>query len=162
ATRGGARALRELIEDAQRWDLAVTPDGPKGPFLTVKQGLPFLAARTGNKICAASWDADRRVQFGSWDRFRLPLPFATVFVVATDLRAVSEDATEDALERARVAIEDDLARAEAEAARLAGRSPEARVRERDLVAPPPGDAVVRRGLGPVERRWRAHAPVVSP
>ena len=74
------RALRELVRDAQQGDLAVTPDGPRGPFLSVKQGLPFLAARTGSAVIAASWDADRRLQLPSWDRFRLPLPGAKVVV----------------------------------------------------------------------------------
>lgn len=161
ATRGGAKALRELIHDARTADLAVTPDGPKGPFLTVKPGLPFLAARTGSAICAASWDADRRIELRSWDHFRFPLPGATVFVVTTPPRVVSPDADADTLEQARVAIEGDLARAEREAAVLALRPRAARARERDLVTPPAADALVRPGLGPVERRWRASSPKAS-
>lgn len=155
ATRGGAKALRELIHDARSADLAVTPDGPKGPFLTVKPGLPYLASRTGSSVCAASWDADRRVQFRSWDRFRFPLPGATVFVIAMPPRTIPASSDAAALEEARVAIEADLARAEAEAATLARRTPRERARDRDLVAPPAPDALVRPGLGPAERRWRA-------
>jgi lysophospholipid acyltransferase (LPLAT)-like uncharacterized protein len=158
ATRGGARALRELVRDARRGDLAVTPDGPKGPFLTVKPGLPFLAARTGSAICAASFDADSRIEFGSWDKFRLPLPGATVFIVAAPPRTIASESSQEELEGERRALEQDLERCEREAMALARRPARERVLDADLVRPDARDAVIRRGLGPLETRWARRAP----
>jgi lysophospholipid acyltransferase (LPLAT)-like uncharacterized protein len=148
ATRGGARALRELVREAKRHDLAVTPDGPRGPFLSVKPGLPYLAARTGCAILAASFDADRRLQARSWDHFRLPLPGARVVIVVAPPRLIASDATEVELEAERRAIEADLARIDDEATRLAREPARERaralsmvsVRANDWLVPPGGKA----------------------
>jgi lysophospholipid acyltransferase (LPLAT)-like uncharacterized protein len=127
ATRGGARALLDLLRSSDH-DLAVTPDGPKGPFLSVKGGLVYLAAKSGLPIIAASWDADRRVQFRSWDEFRVPLPFARIVVATAPARWIAEDATDEELEIERLAVEADLAECEAWSMRLFGR-PTAPARE---------------------------------
>src|SRR3954451_8049111 len=49
-TRGGARALREVIHRAARAHLCVTPDGPRGPRRHVHQGLAYLGSRTERPI----------------------------------------------------------------------------------------------------------------
>ncbi len=150
ATRGGARAIRDLVANAAETDLAVTPDGPQGPFLSVKQGLPFLASRTGSAVIAASWDADRRIQLRSWDRFRIPLPGATIVVVAKPPRRIPGDADEARLEDERRSIESDLLAAEEEASRIARRPRSERARDLDMVRPAPADVIVRRSEGPCE------------
>ena len=51
STRGGALALRELIRLGRSGaDLAVTPDGPKGPRQVAKLGVVQLAKATGLPI----------------------------------------------------------------------------------------------------------------
>ncbi len=142
ATRGGARALRELVREAERYDLAVTPDGPRGPFLSVKPGLPFLAARTGLAIVAGSYDADWRLQFRSWDSFRIPLPFARVYISIAEPRRIPADADDARLEEERQAIERDLRAVDAHATELARRPVRERVREASMVRVPPCDKLV--------------------
>jgi lysophospholipid acyltransferase (LPLAT)-like uncharacterized protein len=122
ATRGGARALLALLRE-RGGDPAVTPDGPRGPFLSVKPGTTWLASRTGIAILPTSWDADRRIQFGSWDRFRVPLPGAKVVVVCAPLRRISPDADAAELERERVDLERELERCEDAAMAAFGRPP---------------------------------------
>jgi lysophospholipid acyltransferase (LPLAT)-like uncharacterized protein len=128
ATRGGARALLELVRE-KGGDLAVTPDGPNGPFLSVKPGVTWLASRSGLAILPASIDADRRIELPSWDRFRVPLPGAKVLIVCAPLRRISPDADAAELERERVGLEHELRRCEDAATAAFGRPPAPKPRE---------------------------------
>jgi lysophospholipid acyltransferase (LPLAT)-like uncharacterized protein len=76
SSRRGSRALRELIAWAERgYDLAVTPDGPRGPCYTVQEGVIAAAQHTGLPIVPASYHLQWKVRLSSWDRFQIPLPF---------------------------------------------------------------------------------------
>ncbi len=154
ATRGGARALRELVRDAERWDLAVTPDGPRGPFLSVKAGLPYLAARTGLAIVGATYDAERTFELGTWDTFRIPYPFSRVVIVVSGPRRIPGDADDGRLEEERQAIERDLRAIEEEARAFARRGPRARARDLSMVRVPPSDRLVDVGGKSWEPRAR--------
>jgi len=81
STRGGEAAVRELLErSSDRTPIAITPDGPRGPAGRVKPGLLYLASRTGWPIVPVATAARRAWMLGSWDRFRVPLPFTHVHV----------------------------------------------------------------------------------
>jgi lysophospholipid acyltransferase (LPLAT)-like uncharacterized protein len=81
STRGGDAGVRELLAWAgQDRHLAVTPDGPRGPAETVKDGVPFLAARTGRRVVPIALGVRSAWVLRSWDRFRIPRPFARVVV----------------------------------------------------------------------------------
>ena len=49
-----------------------------GPAERIKPGLVWLASRSGLPVVPITAAADRAHVFRSWDRFRLPLPFARV------------------------------------------------------------------------------------
>ena len=76
ATRGGPRAFRELMAALRDgWNVAITPDGPRGPRRQVKTGVLELARRTGMAILPVAFAAARaRVLRRSWDGFFVPLP----------------------------------------------------------------------------------------
>jgi lysophospholipid acyltransferase (LPLAT)-like uncharacterized protein len=81
STRGGGEGVRALLAHAQVGrDLAVTPDGPRGPAEVVKPGVIYLASRSGLPVIpvAAASRPSRRLE--SWDGFRVPGPFARVRV----------------------------------------------------------------------------------
>ncbi len=60
-SRGGARALREMIAMANRGaDLAVTPDGPRGPRGIVKRGVIEMARQTGLPIFPVVFGASKK------------------------------------------------------------------------------------------------------
>jgi lysophospholipid acyltransferase (LPLAT)-like uncharacterized protein len=81
STRGGKVGVLGMLQLAERGhQLAITPDGPRGPAGRVKPGLVYLAGRTGWPIVPVATAADRAWVFGSWDRFRVPQPFARVHV----------------------------------------------------------------------------------
>lgn len=77
SSRGGLEALRELIRHVKQGrSLAITPDGPRGPFQKMKPGPVIIAQRTGAPIIPVASAASRGWFFGSWDRFLIPRPFA--------------------------------------------------------------------------------------
>jgi lysophospholipid acyltransferase (LPLAT)-like uncharacterized protein len=80
--RGGAAALKEMVEAIQDgFDVAVVPDGPRGPRCRAEFGVIELARRTGNPVIPLSFNASKRKIFETWDRFLLPYPFSRgVFV----------------------------------------------------------------------------------
>ena len=60
-TRGGAAALRQLIELGRSGvDLAVTPDGPKGPRQVVQIGVIHLAKATGLPIVPLTFSCSKK------------------------------------------------------------------------------------------------------
>jgi hypothetical protein len=77
SSRRGPQALLELTTWAERgFDLAITPDGPRGPCYHVQEGVMSLAQVTGLPIipfaCFSRW----KLRVNSWDRFQIPLPFS--------------------------------------------------------------------------------------
>jgi lysophospholipid acyltransferase (LPLAT)-like uncharacterized protein len=82
STRGGQRAVLQMAACGREgFDLAITPDGPKGPRGSVSPGVIAVAARSGLPIIPVGVAADRAHRARSWDRFLVPLPFARVWVV---------------------------------------------------------------------------------
>jgi lysophospholipid acyltransferase (LPLAT)-like uncharacterized protein len=60
-TRGGSTALKGLIERGRAGrDLAVTPDGPKGPRHVVQPGVIHLAKMTGLPIVPLTFGASKK------------------------------------------------------------------------------------------------------
>jgi lysophospholipid acyltransferase (LPLAT)-like uncharacterized protein len=77
SSRRGPQALLELTSCAERgYDLAITPDGPRGPRYVVQEGIMSLAQLTGFPIIPFGFYAHRKIQIKSWDRFQIPLPFS--------------------------------------------------------------------------------------
>jgi lysophospholipid acyltransferase (LPLAT)-like uncharacterized protein len=57
-------------------DIALTPDGPKGPRYQAQIGVIELAKLTGRPIIPVTFSASRRKMFKTWDQFLLPCPFS--------------------------------------------------------------------------------------
>jgi len=77
SSRRGPQALLELTTRGQMgYDLAVTPDGPKGPRYIAQAGVISLAQVTGYPIIAVTCNTRRKVCLKSWDGFQIPIPFS--------------------------------------------------------------------------------------
>lgn len=82
STRGGTRALLQLAQVVQEGDdIAITPDGPRGPNRSVAPGPLLIAARTGAPLIPLVSLASRAWRLRSWDAFEIPKPFARVTVL---------------------------------------------------------------------------------
>ena len=93
SSRGGAAALRELTAAVRAGeDVAVVPDGPRGPSERVQLGVIVLAALTGAPVVPFGFAACPARRLASWDRFMVPLPFARAAVVFGKPLAIARDA----------------------------------------------------------------------
>ena len=102
SSRRGAQAMLELSRFAEQGhDLALTPDGPRGPRYTCKEGAVYLAQMTGLGIVPVSYHLSWKISLKSWDRFQIPLPFSRVTVTFGEPLAVPRDASDEAREALR-------------------------------------------------------------
>jgi len=109
SSRRGAQALRELVTWAERgYDLAITPDGPRGPCYTVREGVIAAAQLTGMTIVPACYRLNWKIRLRSWDRFQIPFPFARCELTAGKPMRVPRDATELERETLRQQLEAQL------------------------------------------------------
>jgi lysophospholipid acyltransferase (LPLAT)-like uncharacterized protein len=121
ASRGGLGSVREMMKAYREgYDLAVAPDGPRGPLHRAKPGAIRLAQATGARLFPVACAARRRwVARRSWDLFTLPLPFTHVYYAVGKALRVPPGADAAAVEAARVELERELNRLSTEAERRA-------------------------------------------
>jgi len=109
SSRRGPQALLELTSWAERGhDLAITPDGPRGPRYVVQEGIMSLAQLTGLTIYPASYYTNWKIVVKSWDRFQIPLPFTACSIVLGKPVSVPRCATDAEREALRVELENTL------------------------------------------------------
>jgi lysophospholipid acyltransferase (LPLAT)-like uncharacterized protein len=106
ATRGGALGFMQLVNAFRDgYDLAVVPDGPRGPRHVAKAGVIHLARATGAPVFPVSYAATGRRRLRSWDRLLIPLPFSSILFVAGEPLAVPRHMADDEIEAKREALE---------------------------------------------------------
>ena len=109
SSRRGSQALLELTTLAGRGiDLAITPDGPRGPRYQVQDGVLALAQLTGLPIVPFSFRAVWKIEVKSWDRFQIPLPFTRCEMNAGRPVYVPRDISDADRERLRAQLEQTL------------------------------------------------------
>lgn len=119
-SKGGASALRAMARALAGGEMVVmTADVPKvsrrcGP------GIVTLASLSGRPICPVAVVTSRRIDFKSWDRASIGLPFGRGAIVIAEPIFVPRDADAAALEAARVAVENGLDDVHARAYALIG------------------------------------------
>jgi hypothetical protein len=104
--KGGQEALEEMIEYGKKgFDLVITPDGPQGPVYKAKRGIIDLAKATGFPIFCVGCNADRCITVKSWDRTKIPFPYARFVYRVADPILVPADADEVMIEAKRQEVE---------------------------------------------------------
>jgi len=106
SSRQGATALLEmkrLIE--QGFDVAITPDGPRGPRYHLNPGVITLAQKTGALIMPIRVHYSRCWRLKTWDAFEIPKPFATVTIVLLPLYRVAPVSSNEEFEPERARLE---------------------------------------------------------
>jgi lysophospholipid acyltransferase (LPLAT)-like uncharacterized protein len=106
SSRGGAAALQELIDLAAAGEnIAITPDGPRGPARVAQVGVVIGASRAGTPIIPVAVISERKKQLSSWDRFEIPKPFSRAMYVYGEPIEVPPGIEGDDLESWRAKIE---------------------------------------------------------
>lgn len=80
SSKNGANAAKKMIKYVKSNHVGITPDGPKGPIFEIKDGLTFIAYISKKPIVPISIDIDKEWNLHSWDKFRIPKPFARIKV----------------------------------------------------------------------------------
>ncbi|XHR28091.1 MAG: lysophospholipid acyltransferase family protein [Chthoniobacteraceae bacterium] len=112
SSRRGATAMREMAAVMEAGhDIAITPDGPKGPRYCFHPGALKLAQLSGVPLVLVHIDYSRYWEVKSWDGFRIPKPFARVDVVFGQMHWIPADLSEEAFEAERQRFAAELARA---------------------------------------------------
>jgi lysophospholipid acyltransferase (LPLAT)-like uncharacterized protein len=106
SSRRGPQALLELVSWSERGlDLAVTPDGPRGPRYMVQEGVMAAAQLTGLPVIPFSAHVRWKIQAKSWDRFQIPLPFSLCEMNIGPPMWVPREATDAEREALRLQLE---------------------------------------------------------
>lgn len=105
-SRRGRQALLELTHCAQDgFDVAITPDGPRGPRYFVQDGVISLAQLTGLPIIPVTYNVSWKFRVRSWDRFQIPLPFSRCEMIYERPIRVPREATAEEREALRKELE---------------------------------------------------------
>lgn len=83
--KGGDKALREMIRSLKAGhNLAISPDGPRGPAEQVSEGIVRLAMMTQTPVVPIAYSASRARRLRSWDRFMIAFPFSRLYFASGD------------------------------------------------------------------------------
>jgi len=97
SSRRGRQALKEMTSHARKgFDLAITPDGPRGPCYVAQEGVIWLAQLSGFPIIPVSYSLSAKKTLKSWDRFQVPMPFCRCDAFLAPMIEVPRKADDDA------------------------------------------------------------------
>lgn len=104
STRGGVKALASALRELKNGvDVAITPDGPRGPYHSVSDGAVLIAQKAGVKLVFITFKASRFWRTKSWDKLVIPKPFSTITYTLSEPFSIEgltlEEAKEAILQR---------------------------------------------------------------
>jgi len=109
SSRRGPQALLELTTWAERgYDIAITPDGPRGPRYIIQPGVMALAQLTGRPLVPVAYHLPWKISLRSWDRFQIPLPFGRAVVKFDAPVYIPREASDEQRESLRQQLEQRL------------------------------------------------------
>ncbi len=100
--RGGAAAIRELLRRSAHMNLAITPDGPRGPRRTLAPGPVYLASKLQLPLVTMGFGYDRPWRMNTWDRFAMPRPFSRARAVIGPAMRLPAELDRDGIEHYRL------------------------------------------------------------
>ena len=108
-SRGGPKALLQLVREVKSKGVAFTLDGPRGPAEVAQPGAVWLSKATGNPLMPFHAEAASSWTLRSWDRTQIPKPFTTVAMAIGEPLYVPRDADTAALDTWRQQLQQSLA-----------------------------------------------------
>jgi len=107
--KGGSEAARDIRQAIESGGcIVITPDGPRGPRQRLGAGPLRLAKMTGAPILPCTFATKWRIQFASWDKFNLPLPFGKGKIIWGTPVHVPDNASDVDIEKLRGQIESEM------------------------------------------------------
>jgi lysophospholipid acyltransferase (LPLAT)-like uncharacterized protein len=106
SSRRGAIALREMVRtSAAGFEIAITPDGPRGPIYHLHPGVITLAQTTSLPVLPIAVHYARAWRLKSWDAFQIPKPFSGVDITLHPLVQVAAADGAESFEAERARLE---------------------------------------------------------
>lgn len=99
-------ALRKALKAGR--DVAITPDGPRGPRHKLQPGVIKLAEATGASIVVGRVKFHNCWRLKTWDKFAIPKPFSRVDVVLEKAYTLPRGLDDEAFQREAAALEKKL------------------------------------------------------
>lgn len=77
-SKSASQAHRQILKEAihAKKDVAVAPDGPRGPRYRAQSGIIHLAQVSRYPLLPVTCHFSWKIQLKSWDGFQIPLPFS--------------------------------------------------------------------------------------
>lgn len=113
--RGGVAAIREILRRNRAQNLAITPDGPRGPRRKLAPGPIYLSSRLGIPLVAIGLGYSKFWRVPTWDRFAIPKLYSSARVIASPRIQIPPDLDREDVESYRRRIEQLLERLTIEA-----------------------------------------------
>jgi hypothetical protein len=111
SSRRGSLGFRTILRLGREGrDIAVTPDGPRGPRYRLQDGILQIAQLLGRSILPITCCFSRKSELRSWDRFQIPLPFSACHIQVGALIAPPKDGSLSEFTACRLALEEALSR----------------------------------------------------
>lgn len=97
SSKKGASAFKAAIKAAKKegYDIAVTPDGPRGPCYFFQEGVIHLSRLSGLPIVPVSYQLESKIELKSWDKFQIPIPFSRCRIFVGPLFSVPKSPSEN-------------------------------------------------------------------
>ena len=86
-------------------DIAITPDGPRGPRYRLNPGVLKVAQQTGVGVMPINVEYSRCWQLKSWDGFMIPKPFSRADITLGEIYPVRKTETPEEFEAERLRLE---------------------------------------------------------
>ncbi len=107
STKGGVSVLKKGVKALRSGNnaICISPDGPSGPSLRLKDGAMYFAKMTGAPIVSVCFSCSKPWFQKRWDRYLIAKPFSKINFQVSEPMFVSKDANEKEFEKIRKNIE---------------------------------------------------------
>ena len=97
SSKGGAKVIISALKELKDGnDIAITPDGPRGPRYSIADGIVAILKKV-EKYCMFQLNSYPKYwQFKSWDKFVLPKPFGKIDFYISEPFSIEDLELEDA------------------------------------------------------------------
>lgn len=100
-SKNGREALMAMLRALRNGEnIAITPDGPRGPLQVAAMGVATTAKLSGKPVLPITFSARHHKRAKSWDRFMVALPFSRIsFCVGAPIVISKDMPDEEARQR---------------------------------------------------------------
>lgn len=104
--RNSLSVLRESVRVLRAGhSVCITPDGPKGPRMMIKDGILYFSKITGAPIVPICWSSSKVSFRRSWDKYAIAKPFGKIQIEIGNPVYVPRGATDDEMDEIKLSLE---------------------------------------------------------